>query len=89
MEQLRDIISKGSSVDQLSHEVKALTKEDRQSLLDQVTVHDSTAIVSPNDVLAMKADLSIPWHKLRILRRYKPINYYTQTPFSYIPITDG
>ena len=34
MEQVRDVISKGSSVDQLQYELKVLTKEDRQSLLD-------------------------------------------------------
>lgn len=67
MEQVREAISMGASVDQLTHELKTLNKEDRQSLL--VSVHDATAIISPNDVLAMKSDLSIPWNKFRILRR--------------------
>lgn len=72
MEQVRGMISKGSSLDQLQHEVKTLTKEDRQSLLEQAGIHDATATISPNDVLAMKSDLSIPWNKFRILRRYFP-----------------
>lgn len=70
MEQVREIISKGTSADQLQHELKALTKEDRQALLEQASIHDATATISPDDVLAMKADLSIPWNKFRILRRY-------------------
>lgn len=60
-------------MDQLQHELKILTKEDRQSLLEQASVHDAAATISPNDVLAMKADLSIPWNKFRILRRYTAI----------------
>lgn len=69
MELVRDAISKGSSMDQLQYEIKALTKEDRESLLEQAKICNSTATVSPNDVLAMKADLSIPWNKLRMLRK--------------------
>lgn len=70
MGQLREVISKGSSADQLQHEVKALTKDDRQSLLEQAKIQSFTATVSTNDVLAMKADLSIPWNKLRLLRNF-------------------
>lgn len=70
MEQVRGMISKGSSLDQLQYEFKTLTKEDRQSLLDQAGIHDAIATISPNDVLAMKSDLSIPWNKFRTLRRY-------------------
>ena len=36
----------------------------------QANIARSTAVASPNDVLALKADLSIPWNKLRFLRRY-------------------
>ena len=52
MEQVRDTISKGSSVDQLQYELKTLTKEDRQSLLQNATV--DTVAVSNDDVLAMR-----------------------------------
>lgn len=65
-----DIISKGASAEQFQYEVKALSKEDRQALLEKVNIAKSTATVSPEDVLALKADLSIPWNKLRFLRRY-------------------
>ena len=71
MEQVRGIISKGSSLDQdqLQYEVKALTKEDRQSLLEQALVQSSHITISANNVLAMKADLMIPWNRLRHLRK--------------------
>lgn len=69
MEQVREIISKGASTDQLQYELKVLTREDRQSLLDLATVHDASVVIPPSEVLAMKANLSITWSKLRVLRR--------------------
>ena len=69
MGQVREIISKGASADQLQHELKVLTRDDRQSLLDLARVHDAATVIPPSDVLAMKADLSITWSKLRVLRR--------------------
>ncbi len=80
LEQVRDAISKGSSLEQLQHEVKALTKEDRQSLLQEASIADGAAAVSANDVLAMKADLAIPWNKLRILRRLKTYKFILVAP---------
>lgn len=69
MGQVREIISKGASAEQLQHELKVLTREDRQSLLDLASVRDVSIVIPPSDVLAMKADLSITWSKLRVLRR--------------------
>lgn len=69
MGQVREVISKGASADQLQHELKMLTKADRQSLLDLASVRDAATVIPPSDVLAMKADLSITWSKLRVLRR--------------------
>lgn len=66
---VREFVSKGASADQLQHEVKTLTREDRQSLLDLACVQDADAVIPPSEVLAMKADLSITWSKLRVLRR--------------------
>lgn len=71
MEQVREVLSKGAALDQLQHELKTLTKEDRQSLLVQAGVHDAKAVIPANDVLAMKADLCISWNEMRILRRYQ------------------
>ena len=65
---VRDIVSKGSSTEQLSHELQTLTKQDRERLLDLAL--SEPVIIPSGDVLAMKADLSITWNKLRTLRRY-------------------
>ena len=50
---------------QFNLEVKTLTKDERQKLLEQAGVTTIDATQS----LAIKADLSIPWYRLRILRR--------------------
>lgn len=58
---------------QLQYEIKTLTKEDREAILN-TSMGDATSIVIPAEqVLAMKADLSITWNKLRVMRRYKII----------------
>lgn len=76
IEHVRDLVSKGSSTEQMQYELKTLTKQEREKLLDSVI---SSPIVIPCDeVLAMKADLSITWSKLRDLRRYVVIKAYTQ-----------
>lgn len=63
---VRSITSGGESVVQLASEIKFLTKEEREGLLLDARL----PIVIPTDhALSMKADLGIPWNKLRILRR--------------------
>lgn len=57
---------------QLQDEVKQMCKEDREKLLKSIT--DST-VVSSEEVLAFKADLGIPYNKLRTMRRLIIINY--------------
>lgn len=64
---VRSITSGGDSTAQMAAEVKALSKEERESILQEAQL----PIFIPTDhALAMKADLSLPWNKLRILRRY-------------------
>ncbi len=51
----------------LQKEVHTLTKEERQTLL----ADGGFGVEIPAEKgLAMKADLAIPWNKLRIIRRY-------------------
>lgn len=52
---------------QLQVEVKAMPKEDRQKLLEEAGFGIE---MDATQVLAIKADLAIPWYRLRILRRY-------------------
>ena len=51
---------------QLEHEVSRTTPEERQELLKRANILPT---VTHKEGLAMKADLSIPWNKLRHLRR--------------------
>ena len=69
MEEVRELISKGSSKEQLQSEITALNKTERQSLLDSVLATNARVAIPAEDILAMKADLSITWSKLRVLRR--------------------
>ena len=69
MEYVRDIISRGSPLAQLQHEVTILSKSDRESLLDSVMGCENSVDIPADEVLAMKTDLSLTWSKLLALRR--------------------
>ena len=71
MRALRERISFEDSVAQLSHEVKSSTVEVRQKLLSELHTSEGTfhVTIPVSASLAMKADLNIPWNKLRIMRR--------------------
>lgn len=53
--------------EQLSDELKMVPKDERKSLMKEVKfdVH-----IPAEQGLAMKADLCLPWKKLRVMRRY-------------------
>lgn len=76
MENVRDLISSGDAQFQLQEEIKHLSKEERQDLLKKAGF---TLEVSPEQGLAMKADLGIPWNKLRIIRRQEMIHNLVMT----------
>ena len=61
------IVSKGASVKQLQFEVKNLTRKEREAILHSIP--EAAITIPPEQILAMKADLSIPWNKLRVVRR--------------------
>ena len=65
LEDIRVTMSKDSQA-QLQAEVKGLPAEDRMKLLSSAGI---TLDIPPEKGLAMKADLAIPWNKLRTIRR--------------------
>ena len=66
MHRVRAITSGGDTTVQVAAEVKSLSKEEREEILQEVQL----PIMIPTDhALAMKADLAVPWNKLRTLRR--------------------
>ena len=63
---VREMISGGGASEQLHDELSVLTEEERQEFLVSA---DSATRITPEETLAMKADLALPWRKLRIMRR--------------------
>ncbi len=66
LDRVREIVSCGDSASQMKEEIKHLTKTERQELLHNAGF---TLDIPAEQGLAMKADLGLPWNKLRILRR--------------------
>ncbi len=76
IDRVRDVVSGGDSAAQLREEVKHLSKAERQELLHSGGFRLD---VPAEQGLAMKADLGLPWNKLRIIRRQgKPQTLTTQ-----------
>ena len=65
----RHLVSGGSEIFQLQEEVKACTPTDRELLLADLQQGGVKVAVPTNQALAMKADLNIPWSKLRVIKR--------------------
>ena len=65
LHQLRDTISGGDSSSQMQ-EICSLSKGEWQKILKEANL---TIDIPPEHGVAMKADLALPWNKLRILRR--------------------
>lgn len=63
---LLEVVSAGDGKSQLSHEIKLFSKEEREQLLNMA---DLPVVIPAGQGLAMKADLSLSWDKLRIIRR--------------------
>ena len=66
MATIRGVVSRGATQSQLSDEIASLSQEERQQL---IAAKDFCQPISAADTLAMKADLVVPWNKLRIMRR--------------------
>lgn len=58
--------SKGGKLVQLQAEVKSVTGDDRQALLESLEFKIQLPALTG---LAMKADLCLPWNKMRAMRR--------------------
>ena len=65
--EFRAVITANDTGSQLQHEVRSLGKDARQELLRSAGI---TLEIPPEAGLAMKADCSLPWLRLRKIRRY-------------------
>ena len=63
---IREAVSGGDAIVQLQSEVRCLSREERQQLLQKA---DLPVVIPTDHALAMKADLSLSWDKLRVIRR--------------------
>ena len=70
LESVRQFITAGDTSIQLESEVRACSPEDRQKLLGDLLKGGLYKVEIPADVsLAMKADLGLPWNKVRVITR--------------------
>lgn len=71
LETVRMTVSAGDSTAQLGHEVQRKQEADRERLVEAIRkAGDKFRVVVPVQFsLAMKADLNIPWNKLRNIKR--------------------
>ena len=65
----RRMVSGDCGKEQLKDEMKVLDPDERKQLVESGAFATS-AVVSAENTLAFKADLQIPWNKLREMRRY-------------------
>ena len=66
MAAVRAKVSGGAAAEQLKDELAVLTEAERRELL---VAADCSAEITADETLAMKADLVLPWKKMRIMRR--------------------
>uniref|UniRef100_A0A1X7V608 RING-type domain-containing protein n=1 Tax=Amphimedon queenslandica TaxID=400682 RepID=A0A1X7V608_AMPQE len=62
---IRERLSMGDSTVQMHNEIEIIPKEERTALMKEANF---TVTIPPDQGLAMKADLNIPWNKLRAMR---------------------
>ena len=67
MHTARSVISGGEPSALLESEVLTLNDEEKKSLLEKAGI--TNVSISLAEVLAIKTGLTIPWNRLRILRR--------------------
>lgn len=64
----RRTCSGGENTYQLSKEVKCCSREEREEILEELQ-NGFKVVIPTSQAVAMKADLGIPWFKLRAIRK--------------------
>ena len=67
---VRLALSAGDDATQLAHEIHTCGRDERKKLIDEIRKADGNFRISVEQSVALKADLNIPWNKLRVMRRY-------------------
>ena len=66
LSKVRDVVSASDSPSQLHSEIKCCNKDERQDILREAGI---TMDIPVEAGVAMKAELGIPWTKLRVICR--------------------
>ena len=70
----------------MADEIKKVPAEEREALMKEINF---TITVPPEQGLALKSDLCLPWRKLRVMRRYMySIYIYIYIIFIFILYTN-
>ena len=83
---VRLAVSAGDSVTQLAHELHNCSRADRGEVLDELRRVDGYFLVQvhADTSLALKADLNIPWNRLRVMK--SKTSFYIKTFDKWITI---
>ena len=68
LNQHRAVVSGGDDNFRMAREIKACSLEEREKILMELQ-NGMKVVIPTSHTLAMKADLGIPWSKLRAIRR--------------------
>ena len=87
----RHLTSGGAGIFQLSNEVRACSAAEREQILSELHDGGFKVEVPVSQILGMKADLNIPWTKIREVRRYNVIAliYWISIRYLHNNIIDG
>ena len=65
--------SKTSLLEQTAPLIKVFSQEDRRDILRKAKI--SITETTPEEMVALKADMGMPWEKLKTMSRYVASNY--------------
>ena len=66
VQKVRHVLTSDDPTILLREEIRSLSKNEKNSLLKDAGI---TLDISPEQGLAIKADLTLPWNKIRMIRR--------------------
>ena len=70
MSMIRGPVSAGDASVQMEGELLTCSPQEWQRLLGAPAKESCKVIIPPDEALAMKAELGLPWNKLQIVRKY-------------------
>ena len=66
---VRLVVSAGDDTTQLTHKIHTCSQDEREKLIEEIRRTEGSFRISVEQSVALKADISIPWSKLRMIRK--------------------